>query len=69
MLEILPATGRLRDAALPLLYRHLPPGERERQLSELLAAARRGEVSLDGLLAAVHGGAVVGAISSSAPRR
>ncbi|MGQ0635239.1 MAG: GNAT family N-acetyltransferase [Planctomycetaceae bacterium] len=62
MLQIVPATGGLRDAALSLLYRHLPRGEREAHLAELIAASRRGDVSLDGVMAAVRDGALVATV-------
>jgi ribosomal protein S18 acetylase RimI-like enzyme len=62
MFEIIPAGSTNRRAALMLLYRHLPPGERERQLAQTLAAVDRGEILLDDLLVAQVGGKPIGAV-------
>jgi ribosomal protein S18 acetylase RimI-like enzyme len=52
----------LKQAALERAFEALPPKERGAMLDDLLAAASRGERSLDGLLAAWRGNEVAAAI-------
>src|SRR5258708_16042111 len=59
---VVPATARLREAALRLLFSPLPAGQREGQLAETLAAAQRRELSLDNLVVALDGDQVLGTV-------
>lgn len=61
MITVLPARPGYRATALSLLFGGLPEDERQTQTSELLEAARRGEICLDGLLLAEADGEPAGA--------
>src|SRR5260221_3375967 len=59
---VVPATTRLREAALRLLFSPLPGGQREGQLAETLAAVERRELSLDNLVVGLDGDQVRGSV-------
>jgi GNAT superfamily N-acetyltransferase len=59
---VVPETAPLREAALALLYSQLPPGQREEQVAETLAAVARNELSLDNLVVALDGDRLRGAV-------
>jgi len=48
------------ETVLPLLFADSPPAEQAAHVRDVLESARRGEISLDGLLAARQGGMTVG---------
>ncbi|MCA9271276.1 MAG: GNAT family N-acetyltransferase, partial [Planctomycetales bacterium] len=64
-LPVLPAAPGLQRAALELLFSSLSPDEKAAQMSLTLSALRGGRLSLEGLLVALRGEAVAGAVWAS----
>lgn len=58
-----------RAEALSLLFARHPASQRAARVEDALAAARHGELSLDGLLAARRNGALVGTVLGVLPAR
>src|SRR5258708_4976515 len=59
---VVPATARLREAALRLLFSPLPTGQREGQRAAPRAAVERCELALDNLVVALDGDQVLGTV-------
>ena len=58
MLTVSTALSDDRASALSLLFRQSADSERDAQVAEMLTAADRGDISLEGLLTARDGGTI-----------